>query len=207
MDVMQTPERLRLLFFLGIIPVTLVLFAGCDRRTVWDELPQHPPPEEYVVKGRLIVQLPEAANEVLLIEGVDGGVQYAITTHTRAGTLLFSGEEFLDVLNSVSEEKTFWKRLLNVSGAGGIVWVGIGLLGQVLFAGRMIVQWLRSEKEKRSVVPVVFWWLSLGGATLLLLYFLWRRDVIGVLGQSIGWLIYVRNLWLIHKRGGQPPVE
>ena len=84
----------------------------------------------------------------------------------------------------------------------GIAWVGIGLLGQLLFAGRMLVQWLTSEKRGRSTVPVAFWWMSLTGASMLLVYFIWRKDVVGVLGQSTGWLIYARNLYLIHSHGG-----
>ena len=63
----------------------------------------------------------------------------------------------------------------------------------------MLVQWLASERNRRSVVPVGFWWMSLGGATLLLVYFVWRKDVVGVLGQATGWLIYVRNLSLIYR--------
>ncbi|HHQ49151.1 MAG TPA: hypothetical protein ENK19_09765 [Acidobacteria bacterium] len=82
------------------------------------------------------------------------------------------------------------------------MWVALGLLGQVLFTGRMVVQWLVSEKRKRSVVPVIFWWMSLGGATMLLIYFLWRKDIVGVLGQSTGWFIYSRNLWLIYRHPG-----
>jgi lipid-A-disaccharide synthase-like uncharacterized protein len=81
----------------------------------------------------------------------------------------------------------------------GYLWVGLGLLGQVLFTGRMIVQWLVSEKQKRSVVPPIFWWMSLIGSTMLMVYFLWRRDPIGLLGQSFGWFIYVRNLWMIYR--------
>ncbi len=98
--------------------------------------------------------------------------------------------------------------LLNITSWAGVFWVGLGLMGQVLFTGRMVVQWLVSEKKKRSVVPVAFWWMSLGGATMLLVYFTWRKDIVGVLGQSTGWFIYVRNLWLIYRerrRGG--PLE
>jgi lipid-A-disaccharide synthase-like uncharacterized protein len=80
----------------------------------------------------------------------------------------------------------------------GFLWVGLGLLGQVLFTGRMIVQWLISEKNRRSVVPPAFWWMSLIGATMLLVYFLWRKEPVGVLGQATGWFIYVRNLWMIY---------
>ena len=80
-----------------------------------------------------------------------------------------------------------------------LAWVGLGLLGQVLFTGRMLVQWWTSERHRRSVVPPIFWWMSLAGATMLLAYFLWRRDVVGVLGQGVGWVVYARNLWLIHR--------
>jgi lipid-A-disaccharide synthase-like uncharacterized protein len=91
---------------------------------------------------------------------------------------------------------------LNITSAVGIAWVGLGLLGQVLFAGRMLVQWITSERERRSVVPVAFWWMSLAGAALLVVYFVWRKDVIGVLGQSTGFLVYARNLRLIHRERG-----
>ncbi|MAX23723.1 MAG: hypothetical protein CMJ19_04390 [Phycisphaeraceae bacterium] len=102
------------------------------------------------------------------------------------------------------------KTIFNITTPFGLVWVGIGLLGQVLFTGRMIVQWIASEKSKRSVVPTAFWWMSLIGASMLITYFIWRKDVVGVLGQATGWFIYVRNLYLIygHKKSqqlGEPP--
>jgi len=90
-------------------------------------------------------------------------------------------------------------RLLNITSPVGVAWVGLGLLGQVLFTGRMVVQWLVSERAKRSVVPPAFWWMSLGGAAMLLAYFAWRRDIIGLLGQGTGFLIYARNLWLLRR--------
>jgi lipid-A-disaccharide synthase-like uncharacterized protein len=76
--------------------------------------------------------------------------------------------------------------------------VSVGLLGQVLFTGRMIVQWLASEKKHESVVPPVFWWMSLIGSLMLLSYFTWRRDIVGILGQGFGLAIYLRNLHLIY---------
>jgi lipid-A-disaccharide synthase-like uncharacterized protein len=88
---------------------------------------------------------------------------------------------------------------LNITGTAGLLWVGIGVLGQALFTGRMVLQWLASEKAKRSVIPNAFWWMSLGGATMLVIYFVWRIDIVGVLGQSTGWFVYVRNLWFIHS--------
>lgn len=89
-------------------------------------------------------------------------------------------------------------RLLDITSPLGLIWVATGFLGQFLFTGRMIVQWLVSEKEKRSVVPTAFWWMSLAGASMLLAYFIWRQDIVGVFGQATGWLIYARNLWLLH---------
>lgn len=76
-------------------------------------------------------------------------------------------------------------------------WVCIGLFGQMLFMGRFLVQWIASERARRSVVPVLFWYFSIGGALVLLVYALWRRDPVFVLGQSLGLGIYARNLWLI----------
>lgn len=90
--------------------------------------------------------------------------------------------------------------LLNITGNASLFWVLLGLLGQILFTGRMIVQWLASEKEKRSVIPTAFWWMSLGGSTMLIIYFIWRVEPIGILGQCTGWFIYVRNLWFIYAK-------
>lgn len=97
----------------------------------------------------------------------------------------------------------------NITTLAGVLWVSIGLLGQLLFTGRMIIQWLVSEKEHRSVVPPIFWYLSLIGATMLLAYFIWRKDLVGILGQATGFFIYIRNVYLIHSnrraRRNAPP--
>ena len=81
----------------------------------------------------------------------------------------------------------------------------LGLLGQVLFFSRFLVQWLASEKKGRSVVPLSFWYLSIGGGGLLLVYALWRKDPVIVLGQTVGLFVYVRNLMLIHRRKAVSP--
>ena len=57
-----------------------------------------------------------------------------------------------------------------------------------------------SERRRESVMPTLFWWCSLVGATILLVYFVGRREPIGVLGQSVGWIVYGRNLYLIRKK-------
>lgn len=88
--------------------------------------------------------------------------------------------------------------IFNITTWWGLLWVCVGLLGQLLFTFRMVLQWLASEKQHKSVVPVGFWWGSLIGGLMLLTYFVWRKDAIGILGQSTGAFIYARNLWLIY---------
>ena len=78
-------------------------------------------------------------------------------------------------------------------------WLVVGFAGQAAFSGRFIVQWLASEREGRSVVPVAFWFLSILGSVMLLAYALYRRDPVFALGQATGVLIYVRNLHLIRR--------
>jgi lipid-A-disaccharide synthase-like uncharacterized protein len=81
------------------------------------------------------------------------------------------------------------------------VWLGIGLLGQALFSARFIVQWIASERRRESVIPRQFWYFSLGGGLTLLLYAMYRRDPVFILGQGAGLFVYARNLYFIHKRG------
>lgn len=75
----------------------------------------------------------------------------------------------------------------------------IGFLGQGLFAMRFIIQWLKSEGERRSVIPLAFWYFSIGGGIVLLLYALWRKDPVIICGQSLGLFVYMRNLYLIFQ--------
>ena len=79
------------------------------------------------------------------------------------------------------------------------LWLLVGLAGQGLFSLRFLVQWWRSERVQRSVVPVGFWYLSLGGGLLLLFYAIHRRDPVFTLGQATGVVVYLRNLQLIHR--------
>jgi len=79
------------------------------------------------------------------------------------------------------------------------VWLAIGMLGQLLFSARFFLQWLASEKHKRSIIPVSFWYFSIGGSAVLLAYAIRRADPVFILGQGAGFFIYLRNLWLIHK--------
>jgi len=76
------------------------------------------------------------------------------------------------------------------------VYLGIGFLGQASFFSRFLVQWLASERAGRSVFPMAFWYLSLSGGMLLLVYALYRRDPVFIVGQTTGAFIYLRNIYL-----------
>jgi lipid-A-disaccharide synthase-like uncharacterized protein len=76
-------------------------------------------------------------------------------------------------------------------------WVMLGFFAQFCFTMRFVVQWVASERARRSVLPVAFWFFSLFGGTLLLLYAIHRQDPVFIAGQALGLVIYVRNLWLI----------
>lgn len=75
----------------------------------------------------------------------------------------------------------------------------LGLIGQLMFTARFFIQWLVSEKNKKSTVPEIFWYFSLIGGFLVLIYAIWRKDPVITLGQATGLFVYVRNIMLIHK--------
>jgi len=85
-------------------------------------------------------------------------------------------------------------------GDGAMAWVALGLAAQVVFSARFVVQWLASERAGASVVPTAFWYLSLSGSALLLVYAIHRRDPVFILGQGMGFLIYLRNLHLLRRQ-------
>lgn len=91
-------------------------------------------------------------------------------------------------------------RLLNITSWGSAAWVALGFVGQLAFSGRMLLQWFVSEKRKESVVTIGFWIMSLIGGAILFTYFVWRQDIVGVLGQSTGVIIYARNIRLHYKK-------
>ena len=78
-------------------------------------------------------------------------------------------------------------------------WLGLGLLAQIMFSGRFFVQWVASEKAGKSVIPVAFWYLSISGSCLLLIYAIHILDPVFIIGQSAGVVIYIRNLYLIRR--------
>lgn len=79
-------------------------------------------------------------------------------------------------------------------------WLAIGFLGQALFSARFLIQWLASEKVKKSIIPNLFWWFSIGGGSILLIYAVHRADPVFIVGQATGLFIYLRNIYLIYKK-------
>lgn len=143
-----------------------------------------------------------------VIETLDSGGERSHRLLTRQG---YASPEFGDqelaqrfgpeVLQEASERRgNMLFRLLNITTWTSLVWIVVGLGGQLAFSSRFLVQWLVSEKSRKTVVPESFWWMSLIGGICLFAYFGWRQDPIGILGQSSGLVIYARNLRLIYKQ-------
>ena len=79
------------------------------------------------------------------------------------------------------------------------IWLLVGFAGQALFASRFILQWFKSEMEGRSVIPIGFWYCSVGGGIVMLSYAIYRLDPVFITGQAAGLLVYSRNLYLIYR--------
>jgi len=82
-------------------------------------------------------------------------------------------------------------------------WVIFGFCGQALFFMRFFTQWIASEKKKESVIPIYFWYFSIGGGAILFTYAVHQRDPVFIVGQATGLFIYLRNLALIYRKRGQ----
>ena len=89
---------------------------------------------------------------------------------------------------------------INSLNSSEIIFLAIGFVGQFVFASRFIVQWIYSEKKGESYIPIVFWYLSIIGGLSLLVYAIFRKDPVIILGQSFGILVYTRNLILIYRK-------
>lgn len=184
--------------------VVLLVFAGMLIVAWRYAAPHHRADPAAADSVNTTIQLRGARDRAQLIRETDGSTSYII--HYFDGTSeRLNPQQLADRQLEQAQARGWVSVLFNVSSPIGIIWVCFGLLGQLLFTGRMLAQWLASEKSRRSVVPPLFWWLSLIGATMLLAYFLWRGDLVGVLGQAFGWIIYLRNIHLIYF--GRQPVS
>ncbi len=82
-------------------------------------------------------------------------------------------------------------------------WLYLGFTAQGLFGSRFLVQWIVSEKKKQSVIPIYFWYISIAGGIMLLMYAIHRADPVFIVGQASGLLVYTRNLMLIYQKKKQ----
>lgn len=94
----------------------------------------------------------------------------------------------------------------DITSTRDLVWLTIGLVAQLAFSMRFLIQWISSEKARKSVMPIAFWWFSICGGILLLAYGIYRGEPVIILGQSFGIIVYARNLWLIHAERRNAPV-
>lgn len=78
-------------------------------------------------------------------------------------------------------------------------WLAFGLIAQLLFTARFLVQWISSERAGKSVVPMAFWFFSMGGGAMTLIYGIAKREPVIIFGQSLATIIYIRNIMLILK--------
>ncbi len=146
-----------------------------------------------------------ATGSVERTQNGDGEAEYTIRGHEGGELGPMSEAEFHDRFGWLAAEAEAYDRykifrLLNITGWVSMIWVSVGLGGQLIFSSRFLIQWIVSERQRQSVIPDVFWWISLAGGVCLFVYFVWRRDLVGVLGQSSGIVIYARNIRLIHKK-------
>ncbi|MGH7244492.1 MAG: lipid-A-disaccharide synthase N-terminal domain-containing protein [Phycisphaerales bacterium] len=144
---------------------------------------------------------------IVEISGDSSAAQrFRILTRDGYESKEFSRVEFESVFgptitSQIADGQTNWLfRLFNITSWASLVWIAIGFGGQLMFSGRMFLQWLISERHKVSIITPAFWWFSLLGGICLFTYFVWRQDAVGVLGQSSGIVIYARNLRLIAKQ-------
>ena len=87
----------------------------------------------------------------------------------------------------------------------GWFWLAFGFAGQAAFTARFLIQWIASERRGESCIPIAFWYMSLVGSLMILIYAIMRRDPVIILGQSTGSFIYVRNLILIYRKRTEKP--
>ena len=79
------------------------------------------------------------------------------------------------------------------------IWLSVGFVGQACFFIRFFIQWISSERQKRVIIPIAFWYFSIAGGIILLTYAIYRRDPVFIFGQSTGIFIYLRNLYFSQK--------
>ncbi|HVZ94668.1 MAG TPA: lipid-A-disaccharide synthase N-terminal domain-containing protein [Phycisphaerales bacterium] len=184
--------------------IIMVLVIGLGLWLVWGRDPRLParrPGAETIA-----LQIGSEKGELEILKG-DSGRTYRFLFRDGTATEPPMTDEALERVLTPSVAATLrayeprWDyRLLNITSRAGLIWICVGFAAQLLFSFRFLIQWMVSEKKKTSTIPEIFWWVSLFGGIGLFVYFIWRRDPVGVLGQSSGLVVYARNIRLIHKQ-------
>lgn len=146
-------------------------------------------------RGLLEARAEADGSTTVLLWMKDGPPEPRRMSFEEASTLF--GKPLILELRDARQNRVF--RTLNITSWASMVWVGIGTLGQIAFSGRMVLQWVISERRGRSVISESFWWFSLFGGLTLFSYFVWRQDPVGILGQASGIVVYARNIRLLRK--------
>ena len=144
---------------------------------------------------------PLSAPNAVQVRSPDGSIAWYEPASDESGLYVFS-----DSLNHPASNLPFLSLFFGEGrSTKALLLFLFGLFGQAMFMGRFALQWIVSERHGRSVVPLGFWWLSLAGASILLTYFAVQREPIGILGQLLGWPIYLRNVYMVlrDRRTGQ----
>jgi len=177
-----------------------VIFVGIVCAVAVTLFRRQPPP----VVGAVAVELklPEEGAQVYLDQQPDGHVVYLVS-HPDGSLERIAPDQMADNLFQSAKTRSS-SLVLDFHNPVVLLWLTIGLIGQVLFTGRMVVQYIASHRKGKSVVPPLFWWMSLIGSLMLLAYFLWRRDPIGLLGQAFGSFVYLKNIMWILGESKQP---
>jgi lipid-A-disaccharide synthase-like uncharacterized protein len=174
---------------LGVVGLAVYLMLGpLSPRTV----PLQP--------GQVALEIGVAQKKLRVVQSpaVDppGSFTYRVLNDPDFGAEEMSADDFQQKIaaRGAGRGRSWVLRLFNVSSYANLLWVALGFGGQAVFAGRMWVQWIASERARRSVVPAAFWYMSLAGGLTLTAYFIWRQDLVGVVGQASGVVIYFRNI-------------
>lgn len=152
------------------------------------------------------LQIGSVRGEVEAVRDAQGAYSFRMLFRSGEVTRVWNADEFkrefgeatYSSLTQSSGDLLF--RALNVTSWSGVIWVLVGLGGQLAFAGRWLIQWWVSEKRRESHIPASFWWTSMVAGAILFAYFAWRQDLVGVLGQTSGIVVYARNIRLIRKK-------
>jgi lipid-A-disaccharide synthase-like uncharacterized protein len=86
-------------------------------------------------------------------------------------------------------------------------WAVLGFMAQAMFSARFVVQWIASERARRSIIPTAFWWFSIAGGALLFIYSLHRKDPVFIAGQGAGLFIYARNIMFVLREQRREPAS